>query len=360
MHSKGFRSRAVESKVENHEVFCNQNQSQSVQRSESNHAFMHLPLLDQGVREYCVTGAVGIGWEKLMDQGKYRIRVAAEMTGTTAPPLRVWEKRYGVPQPRRSDRKYRLYSDSDVKELRRMGQLVANGLPPSQAAKRVVEERITDKALSVPIPADQAGYARATMMQAIRDFDGETLEEQLNLLLRVGPVEHSWNSVIRPLMEEIGQAWFDGNLNPAQEHLASNGVRYTLQTMYRLIEPKKPHGTVILACVDEELHDLPLFGLAVEMATLGWKCMMLGARVPAYAVGDALTSRGDVVGLSITMPLEEENSNLFWKAYGDAMGDRPWLVGGRSAILYADIIEAYGGRVVTSREHVAAMLTQCR
>ncbi len=295
-----------------------------------------------------------------MDQGKYRIRVAAEMTGTTAPQLRVWEKRYGVPQPRRSDRHYRLYSDSDVRELRRMGQLVSNGLPPSQAAKRVVEERDVDNALSMPLPVDQAGYARATMMQAIRDFDGETLENQLNLLLRVGPVEHSWNSVIRPLMEEIGQAWFDGNLNPAQEHLASNGVRYTLQTMYRLIEPKAPHGTVILACVDEELHDLPLFGLAVEMATLGWKCMMLGAQVPAYAIQDALTSQKNVVGLSITMPLEEANPNTFWKAYGEAAGNHPWLVGGRAASLYADIIEANGGRVVSSSEHVAAMLRQCR
>lgn len=241
-----------------------------------------------------------------------------------------------------------------------MGQLVSNGLPPSQAAKRVVEERGVQTAVTAPMPKDHAGYAQATMMQAIRDFDGETLEEQLNLLLRIGPVEESWNLVIRPLMEQIGQAWFDGDLNPAQEHLASNGVRYTLQTMYRLIEPKAPHGTVVLACVDEELHDLPLYGLAVEMATLGWKCMMLGARMPAYAVADALTSKGDVVGLSITMPLEESNPNEFWRGYAAMAGSRPWLVGGRSAYLYADIIEALGGRVVTTREHVAALLKNCR
>ena len=104
-------------------------------------------------------------------------------------------------------------------------------------------------------------------------------------------------------MEQIGREWSDGNLNPAQEHLASNGVRYTLQTMYRLIEPKQPVGTMILACVDEELHDLPLFGLAVEMATLGWKCMMLGARVPAYAVSDALVTREMSLGLALQCPL---------------------------------------------------------
>jgi MerR family transcriptional regulator, light-induced transcriptional regulator len=291
-----------------------------------------------------------------MDQGKYRIRIAAEMTGTTAPQLRVWEKRYGVPQPRRSDHRYRLYSDNDVRELRRMGQLVSNGLQPSQAARRVVEERKTKEVLSADLPKAHAAYAQATMMQAIRDFDGETLESQLNLLLRVGPVGQTWNEVIRPLMEEVGQAWFNGDLNPAQEHVASNGVRYTLQTMYRLIEPKRPHGTVALACVSDELHDLPLFGLAVEMATLGWRCMMLGARVPAYAVADALASKVDVVGLSITIPLETDDPTAFWKSYSDVVGSRPWLVGGRAASLYADIIEGFGGKVVSSTEQVASAL----
>ncbi|MGB0648298.1 MAG: hypothetical protein ACPGQS_14030, partial [Bradymonadia bacterium] len=147
-----------------------------------------------------------------------------------------------------------------------------------------------------------------------------------------------------------------GNLNPAQEHLASNGVRYTLQTMYRLVEPKQPVGTVILACVDEELHDLPLFGLAVEMATLGWRCMMLGARVPAYAVNEALVTRGDVVGLSITMPLSIEDPTSFWRDYGLAIGARPWVVGGSSAMLYQREIEQFGGHIVRSPEDVARYL----
>ena len=288
-----------------------------------------------------------------MSEGKYRIQVAAELTGTTAPQLRVWEKRYGVPRPRRSTHRYRLYSDNDLLELKRMGQLVANGLPPSQAAKRVLEEREEREDRAHAMSQGAADSARETIMAAIKSFDGDTLDEQLNLLLRLGPVEKTWESIIKPLMEQIGREWSDGNLNPAQEHLASNGVRYTLQTMYRLIEPKQPVGTMILACVDEELHDLPLFGLAVEMATLGWKCMMLGARVPAYAVSDALVTRGDVVGLSITMPLVSEDPSSFWRAYGHAIGARPWVVGGSSAVLYQDEIERFGGHVVRSPDEVA-------
>lgn len=288
-----------------------------------------------------------------MDEGKYRIRVAAELTGTTAPQLRVWEKRYGVPRPRRSNHRYRLYSDADVLELKRMGQLVANGLPPSQAAKRVLEERQEQTNQAVSVPQDYAENARQTIMKAVRDFDGETLDEQLNLLLRLGPVERTWEAIIKPLMAQIGREWSQGQLNPAQEHLATNGVRYTLQTMYRLIEPKQPLGTMILACVDEELHDLPLFGLAVEMATLGWKCMMLGARVPASAVSEALVTRGDVVGLSVTMPLDNDDPVAFWRAYGLAIGARPWVVGGSSAALYQREIEQFGGHVVRSPDEIA-------
>ena len=105
-----------------------------------------------------------------MDEGKYRIRVAAEMTGTTAPQLRVWEKRYGVPQPRRSSSRYRLYSERDLAELKRMRELVQSGLPPSEAARRVKESR-TEVAAQASKPISMVGSAakrvKTLMLEAI-------------------------------------------------------------------------------------------------------------------------------------------------------------------------------------------------
>src|SRR5690606_34905007 len=56
-------------------------------------------------------------------RGRYRIQSVAEMTGVSAATLRAWERRYGVPTPRRSHAAYRLYSDQDVAIIRRVREL---------------------------------------------------------------------------------------------------------------------------------------------------------------------------------------------------------------------------------------------
>ena len=53
----------------------------------------------------------------------YRIRTVASLTGISPTTLRAWERRYGLPAPRRSSSAYRLYSDRDVERIRRVREL---------------------------------------------------------------------------------------------------------------------------------------------------------------------------------------------------------------------------------------------
>ena len=69
-----------------------------------------------------------------MSEPTYRIHTVAEMTGVNPVTLRAWERRYGVPQPIRTPSAYRLYSDHDVQQIRRMLQLSESGLAASEAA----------------------------------------------------------------------------------------------------------------------------------------------------------------------------------------------------------------------------------
>src|SRR3954452_18350215 len=70
--------------------------------------------------------------------GPYRINVAAELCGIPAATLRAWERRYGVPVPRRTASAYRLYTREDVELLRRMRDLVEEGVSPAEAARVVL------------------------------------------------------------------------------------------------------------------------------------------------------------------------------------------------------------------------------
>ena len=71
----------------------------------------------------------------LSHEPRYRINAVSEMTGLSAPNLRAWERRYGIPNPQRGENAYRLYSNRDITLLRKMKALCDEGHAPSDAAK---------------------------------------------------------------------------------------------------------------------------------------------------------------------------------------------------------------------------------
>lgn len=69
------------------------------------------------------------------DEPGYRIGAVCRLTGISQHVLRVWEKRYGVVEPMRSETRRRLYSDSDVGRLSLLKALVDRGQAIGSIAK---------------------------------------------------------------------------------------------------------------------------------------------------------------------------------------------------------------------------------
>jgi MerR family transcriptional regulator, light-induced transcriptional regulator len=64
------------------------------------------------------------------------IREVAEQTGLAAGTIRMWEQRYGFPDPERTPAGYRLYDDTDVETLRKVVELRKGGLSVPAALER--------------------------------------------------------------------------------------------------------------------------------------------------------------------------------------------------------------------------------
>jgi DICT domain-containing protein/predicted DNA-binding transcriptional regulator AlpA len=67
------------------------------------------------------------------------IKEVAERTGIAAATIRVWEQRYGFPEPARTGSGYRVYTEADVEVLKRVGALRENGLSVAAALERARE-----------------------------------------------------------------------------------------------------------------------------------------------------------------------------------------------------------------------------
>lgn len=279
--------------------------------------------------------------------GPYRIQIAAELCGVLPATLRAWERRYGIPVPRRTASAYRLYSADDVELVRRMRELVESGVSPAEAARTVLTSAAPIAANdTAPSGGDGLELARSRLIAATQRYDASGIDAELTRLTMLLDAQTLYEKVIGPVIVDVGQRWHAGTISVAQEHLLSERIEATLRAALRTLE--RPDGPVaLLACVDGESHVLGLLGAALRFSASGARVVMLGAVTPPSAIADAVaTMNPRVVGLSVaTTP---KNPRPLFKAYAKACGAVPWVVGGNavknvdSAVVEAGGIVAHG------------------
>jgi len=279
------------------------------------------------------------------DQGKYRINVVAQKTGVSAATLRAWERRYGIPVPRRTESSYRVYSDDDVALIQRVRSLCDGGMSPSEAAKVVLSEAIQPRDhVHLGDPYEQV---REQILHAVEMFDHDGIEVAINRALTLGSASIICEQVIVPLMFKIGQLWHAGELTIAQEHIATQLLETTARKLIGLLQPPPGSRRVLLGCFAEDEHALPLYGIALHLAQASFRTLMLGARTPPVAIRQSVQHlKPACVGLSVTLTPPPHRARELVDAYADACGDTPWVVGGQGSEFLAPLVHERGGLVV--------------
>ncbi|HEX8820520.1 MAG TPA: cobalamin-dependent protein [Archangium sp.] len=122
-------------------------------------------------------------------------------------------------------------------------------------------------------------------------------------LLRGIPVPSIHLDVIQPAQQEIGRLWQENHISVAQEHLATAISQLALSHLYRHLPREPANGrTVMLSCVEGELHELGARMASDFLEMAGFEVRFLGANVPTeHMVREVRESRPDLLALSVTM-----------------------------------------------------------
>jgi methylmalonyl-CoA mutase cobalamin-binding subunit len=212
----------------------------------------------------------------------YPIRAVAKLTGISVDTLRAWERRYGVVSPERDDRG-RVYSESDVERLTLLRRAVERGHAIGRVAPIDVEElralvgRTPPQHASRPV---SALVAIDDLFGAVERFDLELLRRELNRLAVVVTPRQLALEVALPLMRAVGEAWHQGRLSIAQEHLATAEIRSLVGALARLREPPPDAPRVLIATVEGEPHELGALVAALLASGAGAAPFYFGPGVP--------------------------------------------------------------------------------
>ncbi len=226
---------------------------------------------------------------------------AGARVGLTPATLRTWDRRYGLSPSIRTAGGHRRYNGTDLARLRVVQQMVDGGVPPGEAVTASLE--LSTDALREPDPLTnptgprrpgggnvlalpggddvQRGLARAAV-----SLDGPAVAERVGELLDEYGVVPTWEDVLVPVLASLGDRWFQTKRGIEIEHVTADAVARALQGHGK--DVRTDQRPILLACMPEELHTLPLTALQAALRDAGQCSVMLGARVPLVAIQDAV------------------------------------------------------------------------
>ncbi len=213
----------------------------------------------------------------------YTIKHAAEVTGLSPATLRAWERRYGVVAPHRTDSGYRLYDEDAVRALMVMGDLVSHGWSAREAAEE------TRRRVAATLPpatvrgADPAGPAPGSdgLVDAAARQDAGRLAAILDERFSRASFESVVDGWLMPSLVALGEAWADGRVSVAGEHLASQAVLRRLSAAYDASASETTGARIVLGMPPGVRHELGVLAFAVAARRAGLSTAYLGADLPA-------------------------------------------------------------------------------
>ena len=282
----------------------------------------------------------------------YPIKAVALKTGLTTHTIRVWERRYGIINPQRTESNRRLYSEEDVETLLLLKRATQAGHSIGQLSKLSKDalENLVREQQIIRKPSKDTMMKRDgspdTYVKSAIDAAMHFNNDELETILTEASVNFSQpvlvDRVVIPILHELGDQWFSGELRIAQEHGASATLRTFLGRLLNTIIVPDNAPLVVTATVAGLFHEFGALLAAISAASQGWRAKYLGPNLPAEEIAYAVREmNAKVVVISIIYPPADKGViEQFKHLHRLLPEDVKILVGGYSADSYRETLDA--------------------
>ncbi|WP_020597785.1 MerR family transcriptional regulator [Spirosoma panaciterrae] len=210
----------------------------------------------------------------------YSIKDLEQLSGIKAHTLRIWEQRYTILAPQRTDTNIRTYDDQDLKLVLNIALLKDHGYKISEISKLSSEElyqevlKISEKPLSYP---DQIQALTLAMI----DLDEEQFEKVMLANTRQFGFENTYLNVVYPFLSRIGTLWVTGSIGPAQEHFITSLIRQKLIAAIDSLPIQTTKGKKYMLFLPEgEYHEISLLFANYIIRSRSNKVIYFGQSLP--------------------------------------------------------------------------------
>ena len=265
---------------------------------------------------------------------RYSIKDLERISGIKAHTLRIWEQRYNILTPERTQTNIRYYNNYNLKKIINVALLNNNGFKISAIAKmsdsellKEVERFLNDYKKE----SDQVDH----LVLCLMDLDESKFEQIMNNAIIHFGFEDTMEKIIFPFFRQMGNLWLLGIINPAQEHYISNLIRQKIIVGIDRIttRPGIQARKILLYLPQLELHEMGLLYAHYLSKLRGHQCFYLGQSVPLEDLTAICKQLKPDQILSIyTAPNSEIDLNEYLRACAQQIPDIPFLISGRMVV----------------------------
>jgi DNA-binding transcriptional MerR regulator len=272
----------------------------------------------------------------------FSIKDLENLSGIKAHTIRIWEKRYNILEPMRSNTNIRNYDLLSLQKLLNIVLLHDYGYKISKIASYpadqipiLVREIISEKSAK--------NHAISDFKMAMMDFDQELFFTTYAQLLSEKSFKEIFYDVFIPLMTEMGLLWQSETISPAHEHFISYLIKQKLlinTEKLQVLKPTKTDKVFVLSLPMNEVHELGLMYLNYETLLHGYKTIYLGESMPIEDLMDLKKHFKSIVFVSyLTVQPDKDTVNDYLKRMIEVLMDENtelWYVGRMTEFIKKD------------------------
>lgn len=208
----------------------------------------------------------------------YSIKDLENLSGIKAHTLRIWEKRYGIIKPDRTESNIRYYKDEDLQKILNISILNRHGIKISRIACMSVED-IRSKVVEFTNVEDSLVEHLDAMMLSVIELDESKLNILLDHQINTFGFEVTVNNVLYPLLDKLSMMWLSGSVKGVHENFLLGIIKRKIMVeIDHLSKGDTDHGfRCLLFLPENETHELSLLFLNYLFVKKGARVINLGS-----------------------------------------------------------------------------------
>tara|TARA_B110001450_G_scaffold125282_1_gene117913 strand:- start:942 stop:1865 length:924 start_codon:yes stop_codon:yes gene_type:complete len=222
----------------------------------------------------------------------FSIKNLETFSGIKAHTIRIWEKRYNLLEPERTETNIRRYSLDNLRKLLNITLLYNHGFKISKISSLSIEE-ISGSVSNIALKENSEQIAINALKLAMINFDCELFNKTYDEFLSHSKFEFIFMDVFMPLMKELGILWQTAAISSTHEHFITNLIKQKIhiqtERVQRNINKNTEYPIFVLFLPENEIHELGILYLNYLTLSKGFRTILLGQSIQISSLENLYT-----------------------------------------------------------------------